>query len=81
MMLAGAEAIAARAQLPGKGGSIGRSYTRRRLRRPDALNVGLLSASLSASRFYTRRLKGLRRLIHPVKCVDRTHLTSDVLFV
>ena len=60
MMLAGAEAIAARAQLPGKGGTIGRSYTRRRLRRPDALNVALLSAS----RFYTRRPKCLRRLIH-----------------
>ena len=60
MMLAGAEAIAARAQLPGKSGSIGRSYTRRRLRHPDALNVGLLSASL----FYTRRLKRLRQLIH-----------------
>ena len=60
MMLAGAEAIAARAQLPGKGGSIGRSYTRRRLRHPDALNVGLLSAFLS----YTRRLKRLRQLIH-----------------
>ena len=60
MMLAGAEAIAARAQLAGKGGSIGRSYTRRRLRHPDALNVGLLSASL----FYTRRLKRLRQLVH-----------------
>ena len=60
MMLAGVEAIAARAQLPGKSGSIGRSYTRRRLRHPDALNVGLLSASL----FYTRRLKRLRQLIH-----------------
>ena len=42
----------------------GRIYTRRRLRRPDALNVGLLSASLSAFRFYTRRLKRQRRLIH-----------------
>ena len=60
MMLAGAEAIAARAQLAGKGGSIGRSYTRRRLRHPDGLNVGLLSASL----FYTRRLKRLRQLVH-----------------
>ena len=46
MMLAVAEAIAARAQPPGKGGNIGRIYTRRRLRRPDALNVGLLSAFL-----------------------------------
>ena len=79
---------------------IGRIYTSRRLRRPDALNVwpGLLEAwlvltsvkyhgnlyiliplnqrlaltrlratgpwLLSASRFYTRRLKRLRRLIH-----------------
>ena len=43
---------------------IGRIYTRRRLRRPEALNVRRLSASLSASRFYTRRLKRLRRLIH-----------------
>ena len=42
----------------------GRIYTRRRLRRPDALNVGLLSASSSESRFYTRGLKSLRRLIH-----------------
>ena len=78
MMLAGAEAIAARAQLAGKGGSIGRSYTRRRLRHPDGLNVGLLSASL----FYTRRLKRLRQLIHLLtNCVDQTHLTSDFLFV
>ena len=85
-------------------GNIGRIYTRRRLRRPDALNVWpgllkawlvltsvkyhgnlyiliplnqrlaltrlratgpwLLSASLSASGFYTRCLKRLRRLIH-----------------
>ena len=40
--------------------NLGRYYTRRLLRRSDALNGWLLSAS----RFYTRRLKRLRRLIH-----------------
>jgi len=35
---------------------IGHIYTRRRLRRPDALNMGLLSASLCASCFCTRHL-------------------------
>ena len=44
--------------------NIGCIYTRRRLRRLDGLNVWLLSASVSASCFYTRRLKRLRRLIH-----------------
>ena len=51
-------------------------FTRRRLRRPGALNVWLISASFSASRFYTRRLKRLRRLIHLLSASTgrRTHL-------
>ena len=52
---------------------IGRIYSRRRIIRPDALNVWRLSASLSAFRFYTRRLKRLRRLIHQLSAsIGRT---------
>ena len=51
----------------------GRIYTRRRLKRPDALNVRLLSAS----RFSTRRLKRLRRLIHLLSAsIGRTWLQT-----
>ena len=66
-------------------------FTRRRLRRPGVLNVRLISASRSASRFYTRRLKRLRRLIHLLSASTgrRTHLmlrrfirlTFDAYFV
>ena len=66
-------------------------FTRRRLRRPGVLNVWLISASFSASRFYTRRLKRLRRLIHLLSASTgrRTHLllrrfirlTFDAYFV
>ena len=48
-------------------------HTRRRLKRPDALNVWLLRAS----RFSTRRLKRLRRLIHLLSAsIGRTWLQT-----